>query len=199
MDLALTDNPLLNRPLGGDGLGTLGAASAARSLRAARTSEQSADGDAFTRALAAQTRAEGVPRHDPLNGLQFNSAAGPAGAASDGGPSREAIEKQARSTAADFVAVTFVQPLLAQLRGSTLNLEDGKGPASAFMPGRAEKTFRAFGDAETARRIVHASNWPLVEQITKSLLKHAGLDTAGAPVSPARGTGAESPAKESKS
>ena len=199
MDLALTDNPLLNRPLGGDGLGTLGAASAARSLRAARTSEQSADGDAFTRALAAQTRAADVPRHDPLNGLQFNSAAGPAGAASDGGPSREAIEKQARSTAADFVAVTFVQPLLAQLRGSTLNLEDGKGPASAFMPGRAEKTFRAFGDAETARRIVHASNWPLVEQITKSLLKHAGLDTAGAPASPARGTGAESPAKESTS
>ena len=76
-------------------------------------------------------------------------------------------EEQAREAAEDFVSISFVQPLLAQLR-STNNA------APPFAPSRGEQQFQSLADAQLARRIVHASNFPLVDRLAQDLLKQGG-------------------------
>lgn len=74
-------------------------------------------------------------------------------------------EQVARDAAEQFVAQSLVQPLFAQLRGSS-------EAAPPFAPTEAEKTFRPLLDAELARRIVSAQQFPLVDAVARNLLKH---------------------------
>jgi Rod binding domain-containing protein len=74
-------------------------------------------------------------------------------------------EQAARDAAEQFVAQSLVQPVFAQLRGSS-------HAAPPFAPGEAEKTFRPLLDAELARRIVSARQFPLVDAVARNLLKH---------------------------
>lgn len=73
-------------------------------------------------------------------------------------------EARAREAAEQLVAATFVEPLLKQVR-------EAHKPAPPFTPGPGEQQFRALMDAELAQRIVHASQWPLVERLASDLLK----------------------------
>ncbi|HYE03711.1 MAG TPA: hypothetical protein VD963_10815 [Phycisphaerales bacterium] len=82
--------------------------------------------------------------------------------------------ERARAAAEDLVAITFVQPLLKELRESNR-------AAPPFAPGPAEKQFRAFADAELARRIASASRFPLVDAVARRVLRGAE-----APPPPAR-------------
>ena len=70
----------------------------------------------------------------------------------------------ARSAAEQFVAVTLVQPILAQLRESN-------AAAAPFAPGEGEKQFRALHDATLAQEIVRAAHWPLVDRLARNLLR----------------------------
>lgn len=85
--------------------------------------------------------------------------------ATDSGASDTGAAKDpARAAAEDFVALTFVQPILKQLRESNQT-------AAPFAPGQAEKTFQGLADEEIARRIVRASQWGLVDRIASDLAK----------------------------
>ncbi len=73
-------------------------------------------------------------------------------------------EQRARSAAEQFVSVTFVQPLLKQLRETS-------NAAPPFAPSQAEKQFQSLADQALTDRIVSASDWPLVNRLTSDLLK----------------------------
>ncbi len=93
-----------------------------------------------------------------------------AGAARDGA---EATEAAAREAAESLVAITLVQPILSQLRESSM-------AAPPFEPTPAEKQFRALQDARLAQDIVSRARFPLVEQVARGVLKQAGADAAPA-------------------
>ena len=83
----------------------------------------------------------------------------------------------ARRTAENFVAMTFVQPLLKQLRSSN-------NAAPPFAPTDAEKQFQGLMDAELAQRIVRTSGFPLVARSSSDILERSrraagGTDAAG--------------------
>ncbi|MFT3685826.1 MAG: hypothetical protein QM783_13035 [Phycisphaerales bacterium] len=80
--------------------------------------------------------------------------------------------ERARNAAEELVSVAFVQPILKNLRGGGVM---GELPAP-FGPGAGEKQFRTIADAQMARHLVHASNWGLVDSLTKKLLKPTGGD-----------------------
>jgi Rod binding domain-containing protein len=90
------------------------------------------------------------------------------------GESDKSIEDKAREAAEDFVSQAFVQPMLKQLRESN----DAWGP---FAPGTGEKQMRSLADAQLARNLVKASNWPLVEQIRRNVMKQGPEALAGSP------------------
>jgi Rod binding domain-containing protein len=73
-------------------------------------------------------------------------------------------EDRARDAAEQFVAITFVQPALKELR-------EGNQAAPPFAPSEGEKQFRALLDAELARRIVHKANYGLVDRVAHDLLR----------------------------
>ncbi len=73
--------------------------------------------------------------------------------------------KQAREAAQELVAVTFVQPILKQLRESN-------HAAEPFGPTDGEKQFQSMHDAVLSQRIVKASNVPLVDRLAADLLKN---------------------------
>lgn len=77
------------------------------------------------------------------------------------GPSRQ---DQARDAAEQFVALTFVQPALKELRESNQ-------AAPPFAPSEGEKQFRALLDADIARKIVHKAHYGLVDRVARDLLK----------------------------
>lgn len=74
----------------------------------------------------------------------------------------ESDDQLARRSAENFVSMTFVQPLLKQLRSST-NI------APPFAPTEAEKQFQGLMDAELAQRIVRSAQFPLVDRIALDL------------------------------
>lgn len=84
----------------------------------------------------------------------------------------------ARTAAREFVALTFVQPILKQLR-ETNHAE------APFAPSQAERAFQGLADEEIARRIVRASNWSLVDRLTADLTKAARAQTNAVPTDPA--------------
>ena len=76
-------------------------------------------------------------------------------------------QDRARDAAEQFVALTFVQPVLKELRESSQ-------AAPPFAPGEGEKQFRALLDAELARRIVHKERYALVDRVARDLLNPHG-------------------------
>ncbi|UYV13180.1 MAG: hypothetical protein NCW75_02575 [Phycisphaera sp.] len=68
----------------------------------------------------------------------------------------------ARRAAEDFVAMAFVEPLLAELR-------EGNNAAPPFAPGPAEKQFGEIMDQVMSRQIVRASNFGLVDRLEADL------------------------------
>jgi len=75
-------------------------------------------------------------------------------------------EAQARKVAQDFVAVAFIQPILKQLRNSPMG---DLGPP--LGPGPGEKQFRTLADTHMAHQLARAANWPLIDQLTRTLQK----------------------------
>jgi Rod binding domain-containing protein len=69
---------------------------------------------------------------------------------------------QARKAAEEFVSISLVQPILAQLRKT--NQAYG-----VFAPGEHEKQFGPLMDAEIAMRMTRASNFPLVDAVARNL------------------------------
>ncbi len=104
----------------------------------------------------------GVP--NAQNQLDFTEILGKRTASKTGKLDADKI----RETAETFVAVALVQPVLKQLR-STNHAE------APFGPNKAEQQFQSLMDAQLARRMVHKSNWPLVDKVAQNMLKKAGL------------------------
>jgi len=75
-----------------------------------------------------------------------------------------AAESEARDAAEQLVAITFVQPVLQQLR-------DSNDAAPPFAPTQGERQFRALLDAELAREIASAAQFPLVDRLARDLLR----------------------------
>lgn len=101
---------------------------------------------------------------DALRARAAEASARGAGATDPGASDSATAKDPARTAAEDFVALTFVQPILKQLRESNQT-------AAPFAPGQAEKTFQGLADEEIARRIVRASQWGLVDRIASDLAK----------------------------
>ncbi len=72
-------------------------------------------------------------------------------------------EEGARDAAEQFVAKTFLEPLLKSVRESNQ-------AAPPFAPTQAEKQFRAFADAQLAVEIVKRSDMPIVDRLARDLL-----------------------------
>lgn len=98
----------------------------------------------------------------------FSEVLSQAGGSKDGATP----ESEARQAAEDFVAMAFVQPVLKQLR------ETNHG-AAPFAPGKGEQQFRALMDAEIARKVVRASDWPLVDRLAQRLLEQGKGKASG--------------------
>jgi len=77
---------------------------------------------------------------------------------------RSGDAQSARDAAADFVAAAFIEPLLKHLRENSV-------AAPPFAPGPGEKQFRGIADAQIARRVARAANFPLVDRIASDLLR----------------------------
>ena len=84
-------------------------------------------------------------------------------ARSDPGAERDP-RAAARGAAEQIVSVTLVQPLLAQLRSSSM-------AAAPFAPSRGERQFQSLMDAHTAQDLVRAANFPLVDALAERLLR----------------------------
>lgn len=69
----------------------------------------------------------------------------------------------ARDAAVELVAITLVQPVLAQLR-------ETNNAAAPFGPTPAERQFGTLQDARVAQDIVRASKFPLVDQLAQRML-----------------------------
>ncbi len=72
-------------------------------------------------------------------------------------------EADARDAAEQFVAKTFLEPLMKSVRESNQ-------AAPPFAPTQAEKQFRAFADAQLAVEIVKRSDMPIVDRLARDLL-----------------------------
>lgn len=104
--------------------------------------------------------AEGVaPLLSPAGG--FGAALRRARSAAAGG-----TPEAARSAAEEFVAMTLVQPILAQMRAQN-------SAAAPFGPGEAERAFAPLWDAEIAARITKAENFGVVDAVARKLLERA--------------------------
>jgi Rod binding domain-containing protein len=75
--------------------------------------------------------------------------------------------QDARGAAEDLVAIAFVQPVLKMLR-------ETNGAAGPFAPGNAERQMSGIADAQTSRRLVRASGWPLVDRIADQIRERSG-------------------------
>ena len=80
-------------------------------------------------------------------------------------------EADARGAAEELVAMTFVQPVLKQMR----EMNNAEPP---FTPGIAERRFGALWDTEIAQRIVRARGFGLVDAVARDVLSKARM---GAP------------------
>lgn len=107
-----------------------------------------------------------------LRGLPSGSAHG-SGFADAARSARVGAAKDPRDAAEELVAITLVQPVLAQMRESSF-------AAEPFAPTDAEKRFGAQYDAAIARQIVRSGRFPLVDQLARQMRmrsESAGLST----------------------
>lgn len=86
---------------------------------------------------------------------------------------------EAREKAGELVALSFIKPILGELRESSM----GWGP---FQPGTWEKRLGPVLDAEVAKDIVSSSNWPLIDDLASRFVGHARIQHAD--ISAALGT-----------
>jgi len=81
----------------------------------------------------------------------------------------------AKETAEEFVSITMIQPLLAQLRSTNQ-------AAAPFAPSSGEKQFQTMLDAHLAQQIVRAKQFPLVDSVARKLLRSGqGTQDASSP------------------
>jgi Rod binding domain-containing protein len=88
-----------------------------------------------------------------------------------GGERSRASGQDPREAAEELVAMTFVQPILSELRSSSM-------AAEPFKPTDAEQRFGALYDAEVARRIVSGSGFPLVDALARQMRERSALKEA---------------------
>jgi Rod binding domain-containing protein len=81
-------------------------------------------------------------------------------------------EPTARQAAEDLVAITLVQPILAQLRESNQ-------AAAPFGPTDVERRFGHMWDAEIARRMVQSRGFGLVDAVARSVQMRVDSARAG--------------------
>jgi Rod binding domain-containing protein len=82
-------------------------------------------------------------------------------------------EVEARESAEQFVAITFLQPLLKQLR-------ETNRASAPFALSAGEKQMQGMLDAHVSQQIVSSSSWPLVDRIASDMLKNSS-SKAGEP------------------
>ncbi|MFG0256685.1 MAG: hypothetical protein ACF8GE_02165 [Phycisphaerales bacterium JB043] len=75
-------------------------------------------------------------------------------------------EEDARGAAQELVAMTFVQPILSQMR-------EMNNAAPPFAPGVGERRFGAMWDAEIAQRLVRSEGFGLVDAVARDVLSKA--------------------------
>ena len=81
------------------------------------------------------------------------------------GMSAKATPKErARAAAEQLVAITFVRPILEEMRRSN-------NAAPPFGPSSGEKQFRSFLDAKLADEITRSARVPLVDRIARDLAR----------------------------
>jgi len=74
-------------------------------------------------------------------------------------------EEAVRRAVEELVSRAVVQPMFQMMRNDPLK--------SDLIPkSSGEETFGTMLDAKLANRIVHRSNWPLIDSLTSSLLQH---------------------------
>ncbi len=71
-------------------------------------------------------------------------------------------KERAREAAEQLVAITFVRPILEEMRQSN-------NAAPPFAPSSGEKQFRSFLDAKLANEITRSAQFPLVDRIARDL------------------------------
>lgn len=79
------------------------------------------------------------------------------------GPQAASPQDRAQRTAEQLVSITFIQPILKQLRETSR-------ASPPFAPTQAERQFGALADAEVAQQIVRAARLPLVDRVARDLL-----------------------------
>jgi len=97
------------------------------------------------------------------------------------GGERSRAGQDPREAAEELVAITLIQPILAQLRESEM-------AAEPFAPSEGEKQFGALYDAEIARQMVQSQSFPLVDALARQMRERA----ANAEALASRGTEAAS-------
>lgn len=90
------------------------------------------------------------------------------------GGERDRTARDPRDAAEELVAITLVQPILAQLRESDW-------AAEPFAPSDGEKRFGALYDAEIARRMVKSSSFPLVDALARQMRERSASAGVAAP------------------
>lgn len=90
------------------------------------------------------------------------------------GGERDRTGRDPRAAAEELVAITLVQPILAQLRESDW-------AAEPFAPSDGEKRFGALYDAEIARRMVKSSAFPLVDALARQMRERSASAGDAAP------------------
>lgn len=117
--------------------------------------------------LAQAPPAPHAPAHDrrpePGGAVSFSEALRRTAMIPPGEPRAPGEEPDpARDAAEELVAITFVQPILAQLRESNM-------AAEPFAPGDAERRFGPLWDAAIAQRVVQARGFGLVDAVARSV------------------------------
>jgi len=82
------------------------------------------------------------------------------------GGHEDRTDRDPREAAEELVAITLVQPILAQLRESDMGAEP-------FAPSEGEKQFGALYDAEIARQMVRGRSFPLVDALARQMRERA--------------------------
>jgi len=85
--------------------------------------------------------------------------------------------RDARSAAEEFVSLSLIQPILAQMRKS-------EWAAEPFSPGLTEQRFGPLLDGVISRRVVKASNFGLVDAVARHLRGAAQEARADAELQP---------------
>ncbi|MCC5786435.1 MAG: hypothetical protein JJU33_07030 [Phycisphaerales bacterium] len=108
------------------------------------------------------------PRPDADDGRRFRELMGQ-------GPTRADTrkpEEQAREAAEQLLSVSFIQPVLKQVR----EMNDAPPP---WGPTQAEKQFGPMLDAKLADQLIKAARLPIVERLSRDLNRSELLNNLG--------------------